>query len=78
MNRNFHDAWYHLRWAVRHLRSGVRDELRPVVTRARRRLGREDEPERSRVERVRRQVREVEPREAAERARAAVRGRVVR
>jgi hypothetical protein len=82
MNRNFHDAWYHLRWAGRHLRHGVRDELRPLVARARRRLGREDEDEdeaeRSRVDRVREQVQAVEPREAAERAREAVRGRVAR
>jgi hypothetical protein len=71
MNRNFEDAWYHLRWAVRHLSRGLREELGPVARRARHRFGDEPEPESdpSRIDRVRRRVRSVEPRRVAGRAR---------
>ena len=71
MNRNFEDAWYHLRWAARHLNHGLREELGPVVRAARRRIADETapEPEPSRAERVRRRVRSVEPRRVASRAR---------
>ncbi|MFB6168353.1 MAG: hypothetical protein ABEJ43_05845 [Haloferacaceae archaeon] len=65
MNPNFEDAWYHLRWAARHLTRGLREELGPVVRDLRRRVA--DDP--SRVERVRRRVRSVEPRRVASRAR---------
>jgi len=71
MNRNFEDAWYHLRWAARHLNRGLREELGPAVREARRRIADEAEPEPdpSRAEKVRERVRSVEPRRVAGRAR---------
>ena len=71
MNRNFEDAWYHLRWAGRHVERGLREELGPVVRDVRRRFGDEPEPESepTRADRVRARVRAVEPRQVAGRAR---------
>jgi hypothetical protein len=73
MNQNFRDAWYHLRWAARHLRRGAGEELAPVARRVRRRLGDDPEPEPSRVERVRAGARRAPT--VARRAGARVRGR---
>lgn len=72
MNKHFEDAWYYLRRAWAHLSTGIREELAPVERRVRRWAGRETEPEPSRGEKVRRNVREAE-RKAQERAKGAVR-----
>jgi hypothetical protein len=73
MNRNFDDAWYHLRWAARHLNRGLREEFGPVARRVRRRLGDDaGAPEPSRAEKVRERVRAVEPRRVVGRARRRV------
>jgi hypothetical protein len=73
MNRNFEDAWYHLRWAARHVERGLREELGPLARDVRRRFGDEPNPEPepavSRADCVRARVRSVEPSRVAGRAR---------
>jgi hypothetical protein len=53
MNRHFEDERYYLKRAAETARAGVAAELAPVGQRLRRRFGREEEPEPSRLERLR-------------------------
>lgn len=72
MNKHFEDAWYYMRRAGTHLGAGLREELTPVERRVRAWTGRDVEPEPSRSERVKENVREVEQK-AQRRAKGAVR-----
>lgn len=57
MNKHFSDARYYLGRASKHLAVGLREELEPVASRLRRRLGREPaEPEPTRLQRLRAMV----------------------
>lgn len=62
MNRHFSDAWYYLKRAGSHVRSGLSEELSPAVDRARRAAGREREPEPRRMEKVQKELRRAEHR----------------
>jgi len=62
MDRHFEDTVYYLSRAVETATRGVRSELAPVERRVRKATGREQEPEPSRVERVRSRVREARSR----------------
>jgi len=53
MNRHFSDARYYLTRAGEHAKQGVVETLDPLVTKARELVGREDDPEPDRVERLR-------------------------
>ncbi len=57
MSEHFADARYHLKRAVDHLADGIRERLEPLETRVRVRLGRERQPEPSRLDRVEARVR---------------------
>jgi hypothetical protein len=60
MNRHFSDAWYYLKRAGSHLRSGLAEELAPAADRVRKAAGRKREPEPKRVEKVQRELRRAE------------------
>ncbi|SEO67721.1 hypothetical protein SAMN04487948_104126 [Halogranum amylolyticum] len=62
MNRHFSDAWYYLKRAGSHLRSGVAEEFAPVGDRVRKATGREKEPEPKRMEKVQKELRRAEGR----------------
>ncbi|SNZ05763.1 hypothetical protein SAMN06269185_0942 [Natronoarchaeum philippinense] len=53
VNRHFHDARYYLGRTVEHATLGVVETLDPVVAKGRELAGTEDEPEPTRVDRVR-------------------------
>ncbi|WP_227355649.1 DUF7553 family protein [Haladaptatus salinisoli] len=72
MNKHFEDGWYYLRRAARHFGRGIRIELEPVERRVRERFGEGSDPEPSRRERVRSNLREAE-RAAKRRSRDAMR-----
>jgi len=80
MNRHFNDAWYYAKRAATNLAIGLRIELRPVEERLRELTGREVEPEPSRIDELRGEVREFErtaeqtARETAKTARSKIRG----
>ena len=52
MSKHFEDARYYLGRATDHAKEGVKEELRPIEERVRELVGREKEPEPSRVERL--------------------------
>ncbi|WP_380674474.1 DUF7553 family protein [Salinigranum sp. GCM10025319] len=60
MNKHFEDAWYYLGRAVDHLRIGVEEELAPLEAVLRERFGWEVEPEQTRLDRFRDELRNVE------------------
>ncbi|RQG98668.1 DUF7553 family protein [Natrarchaeobius oligotrophus] len=64
MNKHFHDSLYYLKRAGEHARLGIEANLEPVVERARRAFGRDDEPEpeAGRLETVRRTATDLEHR----------------
>ena len=81
MNRHFKDARYYLGRTVFHVRAGLSEQLSPIEARVRKALGREvEEPQASRVETVKAELRELpsrvgsEVREVATEARGRIRG----
>lgn len=60
MNRHFSDAWYYVKRAGSHLRSGLAEELAPVGDRIRKATGRKKEPELKRMEKVEKELRRAE------------------
>ncbi|WP_138004690.1 DUF7553 family protein [Halalkalirubrum salinum] len=67
MNRHFKDAWYYLGRTVFHVRAGLSEQLSPIETRVRKALGREvEQPQVSRVETVKAELRELPSRVAGE------------
>jgi hypothetical protein len=62
MNKHFEDARYYLGRAAEHAAEGLREELSPVETRVRELIGAEQEPDPSRVETIRSELRELESR----------------
>ncbi|WP_458204790.1 DUF7553 family protein [Haladaptatus sp. NG-SE-30] len=72
MNKHFKDGWYYLRRAGGHFGRGIRTELEPVERRVREWRGDEEEPEPSRREKMRTNLREAE-RKAKRRSRDAMR-----
>lgn len=52
MSKHFEDARYYLGRAADHAKEGVKEELEPVETRVREIVGREKEPEPSRLDRL--------------------------
>jgi hypothetical protein len=66
MNKHFEDARYYVKRAGEHAAEGVKEELEPVEQRIRALTGREEEPEPSRLERVREQLRDLERRAEGE------------
>ena len=71
MSKHFHDSLYYLSRAAHHATLGVRDFLEPHLERIRTRIGREPEPEPTRLESVREGAASFE-RTAEARARAAI------
>lgn len=60
MNRHFEDTLYYLKRAGETAKKGVERELEPVEERVRELTGREDEPEPSRIEALRDDLRDVQ------------------
>lgn len=60
MNKNFEDTRHHLKRASEAATRGVREELAPIEERVRELTGREKEPEPSRVEKIRGELKEVQ------------------
>ena len=52
MNKHFEDARYYLGRAADHAKAGVKEELEPVEARVRELVGRETEPDPSRLDRL--------------------------
>lgn len=52
MSKHFEDARYYLGRATDHAKEGVKEELRPIEERVRRLVGKEKEPEPSRLEKI--------------------------
>lgn len=59
MNRHFQDARYYLKRAGETAKKGLATELSPVVTRVRKLTGREVEPEASRRDEIKAELRSV-------------------
>lgn len=60
MNKHFEDTRHHLKRATQTATRGVREELEPIEDRVRELTGREKEPEPSRFETVRQELKEVQ------------------
>lgn len=60
MNRHFEDTLYYLKRAGETAKKGLRQELEPAESRVRALIGREREPEPSRLEKVRAELKEAE------------------
>lgn len=71
MSKHFEDARYYLGRAVEHAKEGVKEELEPVEQRVRDIVGDEEEPEPSRVDAIKADLKELEQRAEGE-AREAV------
>jgi hypothetical protein len=71
MNRHFEDARYYLKRAGETAKKGVATELEPVEERFRELTGREEEPEPSRLDSVKADLKEIQGRAEGE-ARAAI------
>jgi len=71
MNKHFEDARYYVGRAGEHAAEGVKAELEPIEERVRKLTGREAEPEPTRLERVRTELRDLERRAEGE-AKAAI------
>ncbi|MFC7097938.1 DUF7553 family protein [Halobaculum marinum] len=59
MSKHFEDARYYLGRAADHAKEGVKEELEPVETRVRELVGREKEPEPSRLDRLEADLKEL-------------------
>lgn len=59
MSKHFEDARYYLGRAADHAKEGVKEELEPVETRVREIVGREKEPEPSRLDRLEADLKEL-------------------
>ncbi|WP_135820938.1 DUF7553 family protein [Halostella litorea] len=66
MNKHFEDAQYYIKRAGEQAKKGVSEELEPVEERFRELTGREDEPEPSRLDKVREDLEEIEKRAEGE------------
>ncbi len=66
MNRHFEDAQYYLRRAGSTARKGVREELNPIQRRLQEMVGSEEDPEPSRVERLRADLKDLQGRAEGE------------
>lgn len=62
MNRHFQDARYYLKRAGEHAKQGVVETLSPVAAKGRELVGREEEPEPGRVDRLRARLADAEER----------------
>lgn len=71
MNKHFEDTQYYLTRAGKHAKQGLAEELEPVETKFRELVGREKEPEPSRLEEILNELRELEQRAEGE-AKAAI------
>lgn len=60
MNRHFSHAWYYMKRSGRHLRAGLSEEFAPLTDRVRSALGREQQAEPKRLERVQMELRRAE------------------
>jgi len=70
MNKHFEDAKYYLGRAAETAKDGVKDELEPVRERFNEAVGREDEPEPSRLEKVQQEIGDLESKAEGEARRA--------
>ncbi|MCL9816301.1 DUF7553 family protein [Natronocalculus amylovorans] len=66
MNKHFKDARYYVGRAAGHLKAGLREELSPIEHRVRGIVGREKEPEKSRLEQIQADLKEIEARAEGE------------
>jgi len=66
MNKHFEDARYYIKRAGEQAKKGVSEELEPVEERFRELTGREEEPEPSRLDKVREDLEEIEQRAEGE------------
>lgn len=66
MNRYFEDTRYYLKRAGETAAKGVKEELEPVEDRFRDLTGRDEEPEPSRIDRIREDLKELEERAEGE------------
>lgn len=60
MNKHFEDARYYLKRAGKTAKKGVQEELQPVRERFRELTGEEEEPEMSRLEQVREDLKDIQ------------------
>ncbi|MFC7071195.1 DUF7553 family protein [Halobaculum lipolyticum] len=66
MSKHFEDARYYLGRAADHAKEGVKEELEPVEARFRELVGREKEPEPSRLDRLEADLKELSERAEGE------------
>lgn len=71
MSKHFEDARYYLGRAVDHAKEGVKEELEPVEAKVKELVGKEDEPELSRIESIKADLKVLEEKAEGE-AREAV------
>ena len=66
MNKHFEDTRYYLKRAVETATKGVREEVEPLETRFREMTGRDDEPDPSRLDELRGDLKRLEERAEGE------------
>ncbi|MFC6613667.1 hypothetical protein ACFQAS_01605 [Halopenitus salinus] len=75
MSKHFEDARYYLGRAAEHATAGIKEELEPIEARVRDLVGKEEEPEPSRIDAIRDDLRELEERAEGEAREAVVSAR---